>query len=117
MKKTYKSLYGQLAYVLISGLQLLLIPNTMLGLFGLPTTNELWIRVLGMLVLALSFYYYAMIHHGTQQVVRATVYGRLFFCAGLLAFVFLGMADKPLIIFAVIEIGLALWTWQEVRQG
>ena len=117
MQKTYKSLYGQLAYALFSGLQLLFIPNTLLAMFGLPPTNELWIRVLGMVVLAISFYYYAMIHHGTPQVVRATVYGRLFFCAGLLAFVLLGMADNPLIIFAVIEIGLALWTWQEVKKG
>ena len=117
MQKTYKSLYGQLAYALFSGLQLLFIPNTLLAMFGLPLTNELWIRVLGMVVLAISFYYYAMIHHGTPQVVRATVYGRLFFCAGLIAFVLLGMGDKPLIIFAVIEIGLALWTWQEVKKG
>lgn len=115
MQKVYKSLYGQLAYVILSGLQLLFIPNIMLATFGLPPTHEIWLRVMGMLVLALGFYYYAMARHGTSQVVRSTVWGRLFFCGGLVVFVLLGIAKPPLIGFAVVETGLALWTWWELR--
>ncbi|GAB3639615.1 hypothetical protein [Spirosoma arcticum] len=55
MQKIYKSMYGQMVYVLISGLSLLFISNVLLTLFGFPPTNEPWIRVMGMLVLA--FYY------------------------------------------------------------
>ncbi|TAE26665.1 MAG: hypothetical protein EAZ91_17380 [Cytophagales bacterium] len=116
MQKMYKSLYGQLAYVLISGLQLVFIPNIMFATFGLEPTQEIWPRIMGVLVLALSFYYYAMVHHGTPQVVRATVYGRLFFCAGLVVFVLIGLGPKPLLLFAAIETGLALWTWQELKK-
>ena len=115
MQKTYTSLYGQLAYVIISGLQLIFIPNTLLTLFGFAPTNEIWIRVMGLLVLTLSFYYYAMARTGTRSVIEATVRGRLFFCGGLISFVALGLAKPPLVGFALLEIGLALWTWWELR--
>ncbi|MCU0466998.1 MAG: hypothetical protein MUF58_00220 [Arcicella sp.] len=115
--KRYPSLLGQFFYVVISGLQLLFIPNILLGIFGLEPTSEIWIRVLGLLVLALSFYYYAMYKNGGKEVIRATVQGRLFFCTGLIMFVILGMAKPVLIGFAVAEIGLALWTLSEVRKN
>ena len=117
MRKIYKSMYGQMAYVIVAGLQLLFIPNMLLGLFGFAPTSEPWIRVLGMLVLVLAFYYNAMARHGNDHVVRATVYGRLVFCAGLVVFVLLGIAQPPLIGFALLETGLALWTWRELRSS
>lgn len=113
--KRYKSLLGQMAYVLISGLQLLFIPNTLLGMFGIAPTSEIWIRVLGMLVLVLSIYYYAIYKSGNKEVVRATVQGRLLFCVGLVIFVVLGMAPVTLILFAVLETGLALWSLAEIN--
>ena len=54
-KNYYKSILGQFAYVIVSGISLIFFPNFLLGLFGIEATNEIWIRVLGMLVLALSF--------------------------------------------------------------
>ncbi len=116
MQKPYVSLYGQLAYVVVSGLSLLFVPNLLLSLFGFPPTSDIWIRVMGMLVLVLSFYYFAMARHGNRVVVQSTVLGRLVFCAGLVGFVVLGMAKPALIGFALAETGLALWTWYELRQ-
>ena len=115
--KPYKSLLGQIAYVLISGLQLLFIPNTLLATFGFEPTSEIWIRVLGMLVLVLSIYYYAIYKSGNKEIVRATVQGRLLFCSGLVIFVVLGMAKPVLIFFAVVETGLAFWSLLEIRKG
>ena len=116
-KNYYKSILGQFAYVIVSGISLLFFPNYLLGLFGIESTNEIWIRVLGMLVLALSFYYYAMYKNGGKEVIRATVQGRLFFCAGLVTFVILGMVKPVLLGFAVAETGLALWTLSEIRKA
>lgn len=115
-KNYYKSLLGQVIYVLISGLQLLFIPNFLLVTFGLEPTSEIWIRILGMLVLALSFYYYAIYKNGGKEVVRATVQGRLFFCTGLSILVIMGMVKPVLMIFAIIETGLSLWTLSEMRK-
>jgi hypothetical protein len=115
--KRYTSMLGQMAYVIISGLQLLFVPNFFLGTFGIAPTSEIWIRVLGMLVLVLSIYYYAIYKSGNKEVVRATVQGRLLFCMGLVMFVILGMAPPILIGFAVVETGLALWSLSEIRKG
>lgn len=117
MQKTYNSLYGQIAYMLLSGLSLLLIPNTLLPLVGFEPTQEIWIRVLGWLVLILTIYYYAITQHGNDHLARATVQGRLVFCAGLVVFVLVGWAKPTLIGFALAETGLALWTWWELRKG
>ena len=116
MKKTYKSLYGQMAYVILSGLQLVFVPNMLLSMFGLDPASEIWIRVVGILALALSFYYYAMVNNGTPEVIKATIYGRTFFCFGLITLVVLGMAKPPLILFAVAELALTAWTWSELRK-
>lgn len=115
--KRYKSILGQMVYVLIAGLQLLFIPNILLGMFGIAPTSEIWIRVLGMLVLVLSIYYYGIYKSGNKEIVRATVQGRLLFCAGLVMFVILGMAPTSLILFAVLETGLALWSLAEIRKS
>jgi hypothetical protein len=115
--KRYTSILGQIAYVIISGLQLLFVPNFLLGMFGIAPTSEIWIRVLGMLVLVLSIYYYAIYKNGNKEIVRATVQGRLLFCAGLVMFVILGMAPPVLIGFALAETGLALWSLAEIRSN
>ncbi len=115
MKPPYRSMYGQMVYVLLSGLQLLFIPNVLLGLFGLGEAHEIWIQILGLLVLVLTIYYYNIAKYGNEQLVMATVYGRLIFCAGLVMFVILGKAQLPLIGFAILETGLALWSWKEVK--
>jgi hypothetical protein len=70
-----------------------------------------------MLVLVLSIYYYAIYKSNNKEIVRATVQGRLLFCAGLVMFVILGMAPPILIGFAVAETGLALWSLSEIRKG
>ena len=116
-KNQYTSMLGQFAYVVVSGISLLFFPNFLLGIFGLEPAHEIWIRVLGMLVLALSFYYYAMYKNGGKEVIRATVQGRLFFCAGLVMFVILNMVKPVLIGFAIAETVLALWTLSEIRKG
>jgi hypothetical protein len=116
MKNTlYPSLYGQMFYVIFSGLALIFIPNVLLGILGLPPATEIWINLMGLLVLILGFYYYYMAHYGNDKVVWATILGRLSFCAGLVLFVISGKAPVQLIGFALLETGLALWTWKELK--
>jgi hypothetical protein len=115
MKPLYKSMYAQMAYVIVAGLGLLLVPNLLIGIFGFEPTNEIWIRIMGLLVSVLGFYYYYMAHYGNHKVVWATVLGRLVFCSGLVVFVLLGMAKPALIGFAVVESAFALWSWKEIK--
>jgi gamma-glutamylcyclotransferase (GGCT)/AIG2-like uncharacterized protein YtfP len=57
MSRAAKSLFVFGVYLCGLGLLLLLAPNLLLQLFGVPPTHEVWIRINGMFVLCLSFYY------------------------------------------------------------
>ena len=113
--KTYTSLYGQAIYVVLAGLSLIFIPNVLLGIFDLEPAREIWIRIMGLLVLILSIYYVQMAKYGNDKVVVATVWGRLAFCVGLVVFVLLGLVKPVLIGFAFAETALAFWTLREVK--
>lgn len=115
MRPPYISMYGQMAYVLLSGIGLLFFPNVLLGIVGLEPTQEIWIKIMGLLVLVLSIYYYHIAKYGNSKVVWATVLGRLLFCAGLIVFVILGLAKPALIGFALLETALAVWSWRELK--
>ena len=41
-------------YLIVQGVLLPVIPNVALGLFGLPSTQEVWVRVLGYSLLAVA---------------------------------------------------------------
>ena len=47
-------------YIWLTGLVLLIAPNILLSTFGLGTTTEVWIRVLGCVVTSLGAYYRVM---------------------------------------------------------
>ena len=102
-------MYAQVIYMAGMGLPFLFAPNMMLPLLGLEPTEEIWIRVLGMLVLALTVYYTLSIRQDNIAFARASVMGRLIFCVGLSALA-LVYAQHIFILFAVLEAGLAIWT-------
>lgn len=61
MKQVNLSLQAQVAYMLLMGIGLLLVPNIILPLFKLSTTSEVWVRVIGALALTFASYYYVCI--------------------------------------------------------
>ncbi len=99
------------------GLMLLLTPNLLLRLFGAPETNEVWIRVNGMLVLCLSFYYIQAARHELTTFIRWTVWTRLAVIVYFAAFVLLLSAPKPLLLFGLIDLLAALWTWLALKKA
>jgi hypothetical protein len=117
MQKTYKSLQGQMIYVILSGVPLFFVPNFLFRILGLEPTNEVWIRVLGLLVFILAFYYYALSKYGNKKTIMATVYGRTVFCIGMVSLVAFGLGKPILLLFALAESIFAVWTWQEVNKG
>jgi hypothetical protein len=102
-------------YLLGLALALIAAPNMLLGVFGVPATQEIWIRVVGMLVGFLGFYY---VRHGRgadRAFLEMTVQVRLSVPAFFLAFVLLAGAPWQLLLFAVFDlVGLA-WTWTSLR--
>jgi hypothetical protein len=97
-------------YLIFVGSGFLLIPNTILPLFGFPKTDEPWIRVMATLVLILAFFYLVASHHNIVAIYWASVYGR-FFAFLVFSVLVLTKKTKPnLILFGIIDALGAAWT-------
>ena len=92
------------------GLILLFVPNLLLRVFGVPPTNEVWIRINGMFVLCLSFYYVRVARNELTIFIRWTVWARIAVIVYFAAFVLLVSAPKALLLFGLIDLLSAIWT-------
>ena len=115
--KNYLSLTVQTIYVLLTGLQLIFVPNMLLEMFGFAPTSEIWIKVLGLVVLSLIFCYYNIGKSGNVTLIRATVWMRLLVGGGFVLLVLTGQAKAALILFAGVDIITAIWTWMELKKA
>ncbi len=113
----FTSITVQMAYVALTGISLIFMPNTLLGLFGLDPTTEVWIRVLGIIVFTLAILYYGINNFGNKEVVKFTVYGRLFAATGIIILALMGFSKMTLILFAGVDIATAIWTWMELKKS
>ena len=110
MSKAARSVFLFAIYLMILGAVITVTPNYLLGLLKLPRTDEVWIRIVGMLAFILGFYYFKAARTDLTSFFRWTVYGRM---AGFLMFCLLGFGGfgpPVLILFAVIDGAAALWT-------
>lgn len=104
-------------YLLLLGAVLLVLPNTLLALFHVATTSEVWIRVVGMLVVFLGYYYVRAASAGLSTFFSWTVPVRLSVLAFFGIFVAVGVAPATLLLFAVADAAGALWTWAAIRRS
>ena len=116
MIRPYYSVYAQCLYRLGLGLPFIFAPNFVLTLLTLPPTQEVWIRLLGLLAVVAASYYFAAAESDARAVLRATVRGRLVFSAGLVVLVAVGAASRIMLPFALFEVGTAVGTWAELRR-
>jgi hypothetical protein len=110
------SLVVHAVYVILTGLQLIFVPNLLLSLFGFAETSEIWIKVLGVVVMSLAAMYYAVSKQGDKEVVFSTVLARGFVGVGFILLALSGQAKLNLILFAGIDIATAAWTWVELQK-
>ena len=115
MSRAAKSLFVFGIYLFGLGLLLLLVPNLLLRAFEAPTTNEVWIRLNGMFVLCLSFFYVLAARGGLTSFIRWTVWARAAVIVYFAAFVLLLAAPKALLLFGLIDLLSAAWTWLALK--
>ncbi len=96
-------------YLVAVGVTLVVIPNVLAGVFGIPPTDEPWIRMLGLLVLALAGYYLVAARSELTVFFRATVAVRVVVGAGLIVIVAL-WGYWMAVVFGLADIAGALWT-------
>ncbi len=115
MSKSARSVFVFSLYLFVLGIILVVIPNNLLDVFSMPRTNEVWIRVVGMLVLILGFYYFQASRSEIKIFLQWTVYVRIAVLLFFIAFVLLGFAPPILILFGFIDAIAALWTQLSLR--
>jgi len=102
-------------YLIGLGMVLLVAPNVLLEVFGMPTTKEVWIRVLGMVVGLLAGYYLLAARVELIPFMRLSVYLRAIVILFFVGFVMAEMAKPILILFGAIDLAGATWTDQALR--
>lgn len=110
MTKAAKSIFVFSIYLYVLGIAVIVVPNTLLRLFAVPETNEVWIRVVGTLVLILGLYYWQAARKELSDFFRITVIGRTALLLFFIAFVSVGLAPPSLILFGFIDFAGAMWT-------
>ncbi len=103
--------------LLLLALALLIRPNALLGLFGVPATDEVWIRIAGMLVGFLGAYHWRAARADLRPFFAWTVPVRPSVPAFSGAFVALGWAPPALLLFTAADAAGAAWTWATLRRS
>lgn len=94
---------------------LLFAPNLMLSAFQIPETNEVWIRVVGVLVVCISIYYYAMAKNNSTPFLQLTVWVRLWVFAAFIGLWATGIGPIQLILFGAVDAVAALLTLKYLK--
>ena len=121
MSKTAFTIKASCCYILALGLGLVLVPNMVLSLLRMAPTSEIWIRVLGVVMINIGVFFWVAARTEAIALFRASVYIRPLAMLWFGAFVLLGLVSPVLLVFGVIETAGALWTWltlkSETREG
>jgi hypothetical protein len=115
MSNAAKSILGHGIYLLGLSVVLLIIPNVPLSIVGLPETNEVWIRVVGMMSLVLGIYFVQSARSEATDFFRSTLVTRSLAIVFFIIFVALGFARVNLLTLIAVDPLFILWTWLALR--
>ena len=115
MSKAARSLLVFGIYMLVLGMVLVVLPNVLLALFGLAETQEVWIRVVGMLVIILGCYDVLAARSELLPFFEWSVPLRAIVILFFGVFVWLGYVAPVLLLFGVVDLAAAIWTWVALR--
>ncbi len=115
MTRAARSLFVFGTYLLLLGVTLVVAPNPLLRLFGLPATGEVWIRVAGVLVAILGAYDLQAARYRLIPLFRTTIVARTAVLVLFIVFTSAGLVNPILVLFGVIDFLGAVWTWLALR--
>lgn len=103
-------------YLCITGTGLLLAPGSLLAPLGLTVPAEEWVRMIGILALALGICDVLAGRDLVESLIHWSVWRRLAAGVGIGLLVLLGLAPAALLLFAAVDIAAALWTAMALRR-
>lgn len=115
MKKTSTTLLVFGLYLIGMGLGLIAMPNFVLGMLGFPATNEVWVRVVGVLALVLAYYYTSAARADLKIFAQWTVPARIGVFVAFAAFVAAGFVGPVMVLLGSVDLLGAIWTGWALR--
>jgi hypothetical protein len=103
-------------YLYVTGLALITVPNLFLRTMQLPETNEVWIRIVGVLVFCLGFYYHRSSIYNNVSFLKLTIPARIFAALCFFSFALLKLAPPMLAGFGAVDLLAAVWTFIAFRK-
>jgi hypothetical protein len=103
-------------YLVAAGAALLLVPAVMLQPLGVPVPADVWVRVVGLLAIALGLYYRVAARAELLAFMRLSVWVRLGVACAFGGFIAAGLAPVALLGFGLIDAAGAAWTAWALRQ-
>ena len=116
MTPAARSLFVFGLYLLAAGTQQLLVPALMLQPQGQPVPTDVWVRVVGLLAIALGLYYRVAARAELLAFMRLSVWVRVGVALAFVGFAVSGLAPVALLGFGLIDAAGAAWTAGALRQ-
>ncbi len=116
MSKSAISVFIYSIYLAINGLMLLLVPNVLLNSLGIGPTTEVWIRLAGILLMALAVYYFLAAKYELIVIMKATAFIRFTIIFFFIAFVMLNLVSSSIIIISIIDFLGGAWTYLMLKK-
>jgi hypothetical protein len=98
-------------YVFFMGGALVFGPNLLLPLLGLAPTDEVWVRIVGVLAFNIGLYVWNAARHEDRPFMEVSVVTRVLAFGAFAAFVLAGLASPVIALFGAIDLAGAAWTW------
>jgi uncharacterized protein YjeT (DUF2065 family) len=117
MSTAAKSVYYFGIYLVITGIVIVTAPNMMLSMLQLPETNEVWLRVAGMLVFNIGVLYFYMAPTEYKLFFALSAYLRASVMVWFVLFVVIGWAAPTILVFGVADLAGAIWTFVALRRS
>ncbi len=104
-------------FLIVLGVALVFVPNLMLGLFFMPETTEVWIRVVGLLVFNIGIYYIYAAKSEARAFFHASVFTRALVLVVFAVFALMGLAKPMLVAVGLVDFLGGLWTWRALKSA
>ncbi|MEK8130680.1 hypothetical protein WMW72_22490 [Paenibacillus filicis] len=111
-----KTIYYFGFYIGVLGLTLLLGPGLLAELLGFQAESYIWLRMIGMFMLFLAFYYYQTARQNITGFFYLTVYTRASIPVFMIVFYILGMVKPIFIALSLVDFCCAMLTWSALRR-
>jgi hypothetical protein len=115
MTRAARSLFVFGIYVLLAGAAFLSAPAEIIARLHLPPTADGWVRVIGLLALVIGVYDIVGSRSGLLAYIRASVFVRVGFAAGIALLVLARQMPLTLLPFGAIDFAGAIWTALALR--